>query len=501
MTAPRPHSLTTREFDLIVVGGGVYGATIALEAVLRGLRPLLLEKADFGSGTSAHSLRILHGGLRYLQSADLVRFRQSVRQRRWWARHFPELVEPLECVMPLYGRGLQRRSILRGALAVNDLLSADRNRGVPHEVRLPRGRILDRAETTERFPLAAERSGLQGAAVWYDLSMVSVGRLMMELLRWAQAGGARAFNYTTVTGLLTSGSSSSGKGSRYAVQGVRARDELEGTELEFRAPVVVNAAGPWVRDLAGQAEADGGGRFQSALAFNLLLDRPLPGDAALAVGADHPGAQTYFLRPMGEFTFAGTAHAPWPRDEPPPSSVPERLLAWFLSELEEALPGFSASPDRVLRQTCGLLPARAEDDPRAAIRPVVVHHASDGGPSGFVSVSGVKFTTAPAVARRILDRVVPEGGRGSGDSPAVSRPPVRRWRSPEEVRNMVASDPHGTRAWLETLIEEEAVQSMDDLVLRRLDWGLSLRDPEDAVEILDPVLGEGDRIRGMRSGS
>ena len=108
-------------FDLIIVGGGVYGIMLALESARRGLKALLLERGDFGGATSRNSLRIVHGGLRYLQTFDLLRFREHVSERRWFMRHFPDLVEPLACLMPLYGKGIYRTSVFRAASALNEL--------------------------------------------------------------------------------------------------------------------------------------------------------------------------------------------------------------------------------------------------------------------------------------------------------------------------------------------------------------------------------------------
>jgi glycerol-3-phosphate dehydrogenase len=96
------HLYSERDYDLIIVGGGIYGAMLALESVFRGLKPLLLEKSDFGAATSFNSLRIVHGGLRYLQTLDLPRHFESVRERRWFLRNFPDHVRPLPCLMPLF---------------------------------------------------------------------------------------------------------------------------------------------------------------------------------------------------------------------------------------------------------------------------------------------------------------------------------------------------------------------------------------------------------------
>jgi glycerol-3-phosphate dehydrogenase len=160
------------DHDLIVVGGGIYGIALTLEAARRGLSALLVERADYGGATSWANLRILHGGLRYLQSLDLVRFYQSVGERRWFLRHFPDLVRPLPCLMPLYGRGLKRPAVFRTALVLNDILSWRRNAGVTAAMHLPNGRLTSVAETAALFP-AVERQGLQGGTLWHDAVMLS----------------------------------------------------------------------------------------------------------------------------------------------------------------------------------------------------------------------------------------------------------------------------------------------------------------------------------------
>src|SRR5689334_6547067 len=142
-----PRTAAAGSYDLLVVGGGFYGAMLTLEAARRGLSVMLVERDDFGGATSWNSLRIVHGGLRYLQSLDLSRYRESVAERRWFLEHFPDLVEPLPCLMPLYdpprGGWLRRPAAFRLAFAVDEALS----RSQP-------GRIVDAAETLRLFPAA-----------------------------------------------------------------------------------------------------------------------------------------------------------------------------------------------------------------------------------------------------------------------------------------------------------------------------------------------------------
>jgi len=232
--ARRPEESAATTYDLVVIGGGIQGIALAFEAARRGYRAVLLERGDFGGGTSWSSLRIIHGGLRYLQSLDLRRFRESVAERRWFLRHFPDLVRPLPCLMPLYGRGLKRPGFLRLALAANDLLGLQRNRGLEPRVRLPRGRVLSARETSQLFPQVRQQ-GLRGGALWYDAVMLSSERVLMELLGWACRCGATALNYVEVERVVL-------EDGRCA--GVEARDRVADRAHRFRAPRVVNAAGP-----------------------------------------------------------------------------------------------------------------------------------------------------------------------------------------------------------------------------------------------------------------
>ncbi|MFN2355879.1 MAG: FAD-dependent oxidoreductase, partial [Desulfopila sp.] len=204
-----PAAFADNHYDLIVIGCGIYGATLALESVRRGLRCLVVEKNDFGSQTSYNHLRILHGGLRYLQSFDLRRFRESVMERSWYLRYFPDLATPLDCLMPLYGKGLHRPAIFRAAFALDNLLSADRNSGLLPERKLSAGRVLSVKETIARFP-AVNQGGLRGSALWQDGFVPNSPRLLIELLRWACRYGAHLLNYCPAVGIQITGGHVSG---------------------------------------------------------------------------------------------------------------------------------------------------------------------------------------------------------------------------------------------------------------------------------------------------
>ena len=386
--------LATTRYDLVVVGGGIYGACAAWEGALRGLRVALLEAGDFGGATSGNSLRTLHGGLRHLQRLDLKRMRESVRERREWLRLAPHLARPLRFILPTHGQGLRGPLVMRSALWVNDLLSADRNRGVRDDRRLPRGRLLSEPEA--RAALAGlELQGCNGAAAWHDAVCSNTERLLLSVISAAADAGAHVVNYVRATGLLVH---------RSRVRGVHTRDELSGREIDVRTRFVINAAGPWVEDWlpagAGRPDAP---MFRASRAFNLLT-RPLPfpdGVGLTVRGRGHDA--TYFILPWNGHSLIGTRHL---RCDPTTRSsdvMREEVLA-FVSDLNTVLGSHRLTGSDVHGVFSGLLPEEEDNsDTEVALErdPQVIDH-DPAGLRGLVSVVGVKWTIAPAVAAQAV---------------------------------------------------------------------------------------------------
>ena len=451
-----PELAVSRPHDLIVIGAGIYGVAMTLEAARRGLNVVLIERDDFGGATSWNSLRILHGGLRYLQTLDLPRFFESVGERRWFCRHFPELVAPLPCLMPLYGRGMKRPSVFRVALKMNDGFSFRRNAGVAPERHLPGGRVLSKQQTLDRYP-AAPRDGLQGGGLWHDVVMPNSQRVLIEMLHWACAAGAIALNYVSAEELRVQ---------HGAVQGIEALDRISGQTLRLEAPVVYNCTGPWSRALGKRFDRDLPTLFEPSLAFNVLLDREPLSDAALAV--EPPGGPMYFMHPFQGRIFAGTSHWPWSGDVNRPQPTDAQLNS-FLSDLNRAAPGLNVTRDHVLRVFAGLLPSRRPGSKELAVREALHDHGRQGGPQGLFSLCGVKYTTA----RRVAAEALALAWRSRGGLPGYGR--VSR---PSPSLDVALNDPRWpldtprpqATAALRDLVDQEAVMALDDLLLRRTDW-------------------------------
>jgi glycerol-3-phosphate dehydrogenase len=439
-----PAGAARERFDLIVVGGGVFGILTALEATRRGLRPLLLERADFAGATSHNSLRIVHGGLRYLQSLALGRSLESIRERAWWLAEFPELVRPLPCLMPLYGAGLRRPEILRLGLLLNDLLGRLPGNDAP----LPRGSLVD-AAAVQRLAPAVARVGLRGGALWFDGVIRDPARLFIEALRRACAAGACALNHLEALRPTERDR---------RVAGVEGRDCETGAQHVFHAPVVINAAGPWSRSFAATAGADQPALFEPVLAWNVALRRRPSSEHALALQAKRRGA--YFLVPTQDGMLAGTGYAPWP-GEAAGTRLPQALLDDFIAELNTALPGLALRRQDVIRTYVGRLPAARAGTAELSDRAVLVDHGKSGRLRGFYSISGVKLTTARALAQRVLGRAFPE-----------AHPlPADRLRPPLPIAPAATVDNERWQRLLQRSVDEEAALHLDDLLLRRCGLG------------------------------
>ncbi len=448
-------ALAAREHDLLVVGGGIYGAAAAWDAAQRGLAVALVEREDFGAGASWNSLKTIHGGMRYLQKADLGRLRDSARERRTLLAIAPELVRPLPFFVPTYGHGTSGREALALGLALNELLTADRNRGLPPERRIAAGRTVGAAEALRLVP-GLERRGLTGAALWSDAQAASTERLTLAFVHAAAGAGACCANHAEVVGLLRAGA---------RVAGAAVRDTLGGDSFEVRARVVLNAAGPWADDVLALG---GLGRRRAPLlrARNLVLRRPPA--VPFAVGAKTAG-RFLFLVPWEGRTMLGTSYEP-------AESAPSDPLA-FLEEAVRAFPWAALEPGDIALVHEGLVPGRG-DASGLSIRPRLHDHESEDGLPGLVSLQGVKYTTARALAERAIDLVGRRLGRRlpACRTATTALQQARRLAGPLEERARVA-------------VRDEMALTLADAVLRRLDLGTAGAPVEADLERVALVMG------------
>lgn len=258
-----------QEFDVIIIGGGITGISVAREAASRGLKTILLERRDFGSGTSAATTKYIHGGIRYLEQYDVAVVRESLRERRILALGAPHLVEQTRFIMPAWRWSKPPTALIGAGVLLYDTLAFDRNLRAPDSLRIPHPRWLSRSRLLAAVPWL-DQSGLQGGFAYHDTLNVHPERLLLAYAKSATAAGAVLLNHTRVTGFVSTSSD------RLRIEGVSVTDVLTGRDYTITGKVVVNAAGPWIdKVLSTLGKGTGVGVDRSKGVH--ILTRPLGG--------------------------------------------------------------------------------------------------------------------------------------------------------------------------------------------------------------------------------
>lgn len=380
-------------FDVVVVGGGIHGLFAAWDAAQRGLTTALVERDDFGSGISFNHQRTLHGGLRALQSGNIGKCREMIRERRAWARMAPQLVRPLPFLIGTY-RGTKRsRLAVRVGLRLFDALGRQRNRDVMPELHLPKGRLESAAATRRLFPGITD-ARLSGGAIWYDYQTIHPDRLTWCVALAAERAGAVLCNYAEVIGLSRSADGTTG---------VRVQDRVTGATTTMAARSVILAAGaglPALMTTCGLAAPIP----PFVRAMNVLLNRPSR-DIALAATAS--SGRMYTLVPWQGALLAGTWQASETGSVPTGEVPPE-----FLADVNSAFPALNVTAADVRFVHDALVPAVVSGS-RVDLRadPIV---QKVPGAEHVILLVGVKYTTARLAAERAVDLVARKGTSRTG---------------------------------------------------------------------------------------
>jgi glycerol-3-phosphate dehydrogenase len=390
------NQLSSTRFDLLVVGGGIHGLASAYDAAQRGLSVALVERGDFGGAASFNHLKTIHGGLRYLQTGDLPRMRESIVERRTVARIAPHLLTPLPFLMPTYRKLTRSQLAMRVAFIADALIGYDRNDGVVPRLVLPRGRVISREECLRLFPDVRQK-GLTGGAIWLDYQARNTDRLTLAFGLAAAAHGACLANHAEVYDAIVENG---------RVCGARVKDVLSGDTFEVRAALTLNAAGAGAAFVAGRIGADRPSLLLKAM--NLVTRRPMSGPALASSTND---GRMLFVVPWEGRAVAGTSHSlrPFGADE---DDVTVDELQAFIEEVNEAFPDLHLAADDVTLVHRGIVPARRTGRGELALEGHFrVHDHAKDGREGALSLLAVKYTTGRGVAEKAVDAVMVKLGR------------------------------------------------------------------------------------------
>jgi glycerol-3-phosphate dehydrogenase len=392
-------ALQDESFDVVVIGGGITGAGVALDAASRGYSVALVERDDFASGTSSRSSKLVHGGLRYLQNFDLGLVREALLERALMVNLAPHIVHPLPLLVP--GFDGKRPDLLVGVgLNMYDVMARDRLRRRPgdEEWSPDRHRMISAEETLELVP-ALEPRNPTSAYLFYDCQTDDV-RLVLTVLGEAERFGAVIANRAEVTGLVD-------RGGRAA--GVLCLDRLSGSEFELRAENVVNATGVWADQLRpdeiyGEEEVP---RIRPSRGTHITLARA---DLHLVAGAIIPagGSRTIFALPWLGRTLIGTTDNDY--DGPLDHIAPDaRDIEYLLDACNEFF-GTCLGAKDLTGAYAGVRPLISTGDPKKSVdisRRAELYETS----SGMLTITGGKLTTWRRMAKMTVDRIVERESR------------------------------------------------------------------------------------------
>ena len=428
----RPVERLSESFDVAVIGGGITGVCVAREAASRGLRVVLVDRGDFGAGTSSATTKFIHGGIRYLEQYDVAVVRESLRERRILALGAPHLVQQMQFVMPAWRWSKPATPVLGAGVALYHTLSFDRNRQAPPSLRIPTPRWLNRSELLARVPWL-DPDELQGGFAYHDTLNVHPERLLLAYARSAAAAGAVLVNHCEVVGFVADQ-----EGDSSIVRGVDVVDRLDGREHRIRASVIVNAAGPWIDEVLrplGRRLGVGVERSKGAH----VLTRPLGGGTVTdAVLARARSGRHVIVSPWMGKSFIGPTDTPMTPGDPitcDPEDV-EQILDTVNSTIGPA--DEKLTVDDVELTTVGVRPLIKIDDPESttddpataadtysASRRHELYHHVEFGVANVWTIGGGKWTTARATAEDMVDALfvhelsgVRERSFGSRTAPA-----------------------------------------------------------------------------------
>ena len=371
-----------KTFDVIVIGGGVVGAGVARDTTLRGLDTLLLEKEDFGSGTTSRSTRLIHGGLRYLRQLEFGLVRQDLSEREVLLRIAPHLVHPLSFFIPIPNFSLNVAMLLGTTLY--DVISFDKT--------LPNHTYLNKSKTLAEEP-GLKVKGLQGSYVYSDCAIPLTERLNWETALSAAEGGASVVNHAKVTGVLREGN---------RVTGVEVRDELSGEVLQARARLVVNAAGHWVDTIKEMLFKDKPPYLLRTKGAHIMI--PEVSRHALVLFSPLDG-RLFFVIPWQGYSLVGTTDTVYKEDLDAVYAT-RKDVDYILEGLHLAYPDVKI--DDVYYAYAGLRslalkPGKSASDTSRSH--AVIDHSKRDHLEGLVTILGGKITAYREVAKDGTDLV------------------------------------------------------------------------------------------------
>lgn len=380
-------NLTKQSFDVIVIGGGITGASVAYEAASRGLSVALFEKGDFGQATSASTSKLIHGGLRYLKNLEFGLVRESLTERRVWENIAPNFVYPLPFMVPTYNNFKSNKMILFMGMLLYDMLSYDKGWTWDKSKRLPLHRTISRKRTLE-LEQCINTKQLTGSSIYFDCQSINPERLTLSVLKSAMAYGAKAANYAKVTSFIID---------EKQVKGVHVVDELTGSKYQFNAKVTVNCAGPWADIVLNSAFTTAANHHIRRSEGIHIITKKLCNRHAVTMMTK--SGRHIMMIPWRNHTLIGTTDKEY-TGNPDDYSVTRESVQGLIDDLNENYCCNEVKYEDVLFAYGGLRPL-VDDQTEGSYetsRKYEIYDNAKQGLNGLITIEGGKYTTSRKLA-------------------------------------------------------------------------------------------------------
>lgn len=441
--------LADRSFDLLIIGGGIFGAGIARDAALRGLSVAIVDKGDWAGETSSRSSKLIHGGFRYLEQGAWRLVAESCRERRVLQEIAPDRVKPIPFLLPVYNGDARPLWKMRVGMTLYDLLAMYQNTA-SH-------RTLS-AGAARREEESLGEAGLRGAIRYFDCQEDDA-RFCIDHVLHAAAMGAVAANYCQVTSFELEAE---------RIVAARVNDLLGGTSFDLTANMFVNAAGPWVESVAGLSGAANDGLALGPTKGAHLLLPKLTSNHAIAFQARRDG-RILFILPWHDCSIVGTTDTDFVAD-PASAHAEQSDVAYLLAEVNRLMPERKIGPADVITTFAGVRPLLRSTAQFPSSRGR--EHRIVRQRENLLSVAGGKYTTFRAVAQEVVDRIVAlRGWKGRRCRTATTPLPNDR---PVPCGEKIADSPLVFESDVIYACREEMAMTVSDVMRRRTPLALSL---------------------------
>ena len=382
-----------KEYDVVIIGGGISGAAVAYDAALRGLSVALVDKDDFGSKTSAATSKLIHGGLRYLANFEFGLVRESLKERRILENIAPNFVYPIPNMILTDNNSVKNKKIiLKIGMILYDILSFDKRFTWDRSKALPLHSSLSLEKTIETEP-SVSRAGLTGSLVYYDCASIYPERLTLAFIKSAAAEGADVANYMEVTGFLNEGS---------AITGIMVKDLISGKKGSISGRVIINCAGPWADHVLSFTTGHSHGEVMRRSEGIHIITRKLARKHLLS--AMTPSGRHIFIIPWRNHSLIGTTDKEY-IGSPDDWKITRQSIDELINEVNISFgPDLNIKYEDVLFCYGGLRPLVEDQtvDVYESSRKYEIFDHSVDGLEGLITVEGGKYTTSRKLAESVM---------------------------------------------------------------------------------------------------